>query len=375
MAKIKASDFFDLDKYHKRVGRNKKTWSRFLAGEPVTPVFMNLCAPALCELFKVDMLSYYTDLSVMAEVQLRGIAWRLENLDEDELPEAVFLDQATVHEALVFNAKITYSDNSPPWGGHFFENADQIRNLKKIDWNNHAALKETNKKLLAMRDLVEGLPVLTSIHMHAPFTMAAQLYGAENLYVLCYEDPELVHKLLNYCVETFIEFDQIKGKHGIDFQPLDEFVSWRDEHRALSRIWVSDDSSPMVSPQIYTDFVFPYNSRLFSRQQFVHLHMDSCWDHLIPFVSDLKPKWVEVGGETSWDKVVVALGKTAVLQGGILCSTARDGSVDDCVRQANEKLEIARGRARVVITIANEVHPGTSLDNMQAIIRAVKTFC
>jgi uroporphyrinogen-III decarboxylase len=123
---------------------------------------------------------------------------------------------------------------------------------------------------------------------------------------------------------------------------------------------------------LYSEFALPYNQALYNQFDYIHLHMDGRWDHLVPLVRQLSPDFCEVGGETAWSAVVEALGATTVLQGGILAETARDGTATECAEAAREILNVADGKARVALTIANEVHPGTPVENMQAIIQAVR---
>ena len=369
---VKASDYFDLDVYHKRVARTRQTWDELLRGNRSSRVFMNLCAPCLCDLFGVELRDYYTDVEVMAATQLQGIAWRLENLDEDEIPLAVFLDQATVHEAIAFDLPIEYREGSTPWGGTLITDIKQVDALEMPDMVRHQSLLATSRKLKTMRSIVRGLPVMTSVHLHAPFTMAAQLYDAQDLFLACYGEPMRVHKLLGFCVLFFLHFERIKWQYGISPEPLDEFVCWRDCHLGLTRVWTSDDTASLLSPKLYEEFVLPHNRALYANFEYVHLHMDGRWDHLVPYVQQLRPDYCEVGGETDWLSVVEALGSTTILQGGILGETARDGTPDECAAAATTALEIAEGNARVALTVANEVHPGTPLENMQAVIEAVR---
>jgi uroporphyrinogen-III decarboxylase len=371
MAKVlRAKDFFDLSQYHQRVEHSRKAWAELLAGKRPSIVFMNLCAPFLCDLFDIKPEDYYTDLQVMAETQLRGIAWRLENLDEDEIPLAVFLDQGTVHEALAFNLPIFCKAGSTPWGSHLITDIREVDTLEPPDLTLQHNLLETRRKLAAMRHLIEGLPVLASVHLHAPFTMAAQLFNAQDLFVACYEEPARVHKLLSFCVRFFMHFERVKHQYGLSPKPLDEFICWREAHLGKTRVWMSDDTASMLSPQLYQEFALPYNQALFTAFEITHLHMDGGWDYLIPLVQSLQPGFCEVGGETKWEAVVADLGDTTVLQGGILAETARGGTPAECASAVHAALGTAKGKARVALTIANEVHPGTPLENMQAIIEA-----
>ena len=57
---LAADDYFDLDVYHHRVTRARRVWAELLAGERQYLVFMNLCAPFLCDLFGVEPRDYYT---------------------------------------------------------------------------------------------------------------------------------------------------------------------------------------------------------------------------------------------------------------------------------------------------------------------------
>jgi uroporphyrinogen-III decarboxylase len=369
---LKASDYFDPGRYRKRVAHARQAWAELFAGKRSSLVFMNLCAPFLCDLLGVELGDYYTDLEVMADTQLKGIAWRLEKLDEDEIPLAVFLDQGTVHEAIAFDLPIEYRQGSTPWGGHRLTDIKQVNALKMPDLVRHGNLLETRRKLERLRSIVDGLPVLTSVHLHAPFTLAAQIYNAQDLFLACYEDPARVHKLLDFCVRFFLHFERVKWQYGISPDPLDEFVCWRERQRGLTRAWTSDDTATLMSPKLYEEFVLPYNRALYANFEYIHLHMDGGWDHLVPYVQQLRPDHCEVGGETDWPAVVRALGCTTVLQGGILAEIARDGTPDQCAAAAIRALQIAQGKARVVLTVANEVHPGTPLENMQAIIETVR---
>jgi uroporphyrinogen-III decarboxylase len=371
---LNAAAYFDLDKYHARLERNRQAWQEFMAGGRSSLAFINMCAPSLCPLFDVSFDAYYTDPATMADTQLRGIAWRLEHLDEDELPQAVFLDQATVHEAIAFNLPVQYRPNSPPWGGRYINDPEEIDHLTPPRLVDHAALNETRRRLERLCEMVTGIPVMTSVHLHAPFTMAAQLMGAQELYLLCIEEPERAHKLLHFCVAFFRHFEQVKSQYGISPDPLDELVCWREAQRGMTRAWVSDDSAPAVSPDFYKTFILPYNKALLADVEYVHLHMDGKWDHLLPLVAQLESGFIEVGGETDWAAAVKWLGPRSILQGGIGGGLGLNGSPADCGEATRSALEAAASRARVVITIAQEPHPGTPVENMHAILEAARAW-
>ena len=135
---------------------------------------------------------------------------------------------------------------------------------------------------------------------------------------------------------------------------------------------MSDDSAPAVSPRFYETFVEPYNRELFAGYAYVQLHMDGKWDHLLPLVARLAPAYVEVGGETDWAAAAACLGPRAVIQGGIGGVAALEGTPAGCAETVRRAVAAAGGRA--VITVAQEILPGTPLANMQAMIAAVREF-
>jgi uroporphyrinogen-III decarboxylase len=369
---LRAADYFDPKRYAARVQRSNQAWDEFLQGRRPHLAFMNCCAPFLCSLFGVDPLRYYTDLEVMADTQLKGIAWRLENLDEDEIPRAVFLDQGTVHEAVAFGLPIQYHPGSAPWGGSWIRDIHDVDSLPPPGFVRQAGLLETSRKMQQLSAIVEGLPVLASVHLHAPFTMAAQLFDVQGLSLACYDDPERVHRLLVFCVQAFLQFERVKWQYGLAAQPLDEFVCWRERQLGITRVWTSDDTASLMSPWIYEQFVLPYNLALYQHFEYVHLHMDGGWDHLLPYVQKIRPGYCEIGGETDWERAVASLGPSTILQGGVLAGTARDGSYGECAAAARQALDLARGKARVALTVANEVDPGAPLENLQAILEVAR---
>ena len=100
--------------------------------------------------------------------------------------------------------------------------------------------------------------------------------------------------------------------------------------------------------------------------------MDGRWDKLVPYVRQLQPDFCEVGGETDSHAMIETLGPTAVLQGGVPAEIARTGTPGECAQVVTDVLATANGRAQVALTVANEVHLGTPLENIQAIMQAVR---
>ena len=79
-----------------------------------------------------------------------------------------------------------------------------------------------------------------------PFSMAGRLYSNDQLIMDCILNPEGVHQLLDYCTDVIITHLQ----------------GYIDESQDVV-IFDSLASPPLLSPEIYSDLIFPFHQRIF----------------------------------------------------------------------------------------------------------------
>ena len=95
-----------------------------------------------------------------------------------------------------------------------------------------------------------------------PLATASQLVGYDKLFYLMYDEPRLVHELMEKITESLIMW--VKRQKAEIGEPLDECIGdqliYTGNH---SGVWLSDDDAIMVSPDLYREFVVPYNGRVF----------------------------------------------------------------------------------------------------------------
>ena len=75
----------NLEKYQEQIKKAKVLYditSRF-EEPPRVPIAISTGAPYYCNLFKVNLRDYYTDLDCQLEVQLKAIKWNFEVLKDD----------------------------------------------------------------------------------------------------------------------------------------------------------------------------------------------------------------------------------------------------------------------------------------------------
>jgi len=94
--------------------------------------------------------------------------------------------------------------------------------------------------------------------MQGPMDLCEMVWGS-GIFVDILDRPELVHRILGLLTDTYIEFmkewDAVVGTHTRDWA-----THWSMMHRG--KIMIRTDSGMNLSPEIYDEFIRPYDQRL-----------------------------------------------------------------------------------------------------------------
>jgi len=94
--------------------------------------------------------------------------------------------------------------------------------------------------------------------MQGPMDLCEMLWGSE-VFIDLLDKPELVHRLLNLLNETYVQFmktwDAVVGTNGKPWA-----AHWSMMHKG--KIMIRTDSGMNLSPDIYDEFIRPYDQRL-----------------------------------------------------------------------------------------------------------------
>ena len=96
-----------------------------------------------------------------------------------------------------------------------------------------------------------------------PLNIALNLVGLERLCIWMFEHPTVVHELMDFCTTVLIDWVRLqKERSG---SPLDggAFPHMIAIPPGFGGVWISDDDSTVLSPDLYREFVVPYNGRVF----------------------------------------------------------------------------------------------------------------
>jgi hypothetical protein len=118
--------------------------------------------------------------------------------------------------------------------------------------------------------------------LQGPLDTCEVLWGASMFYAL-YDQPGLVHALLELVTETYISF--MRAWQQIIPQPAQGSAHWGFHHRGT--LMLRDDSAMNLSARMFADFVQPYDQRLLDGFGGGAIHFCGRGDHYIARMSEM----------------------------------------------------------------------------------------
>jgi uroporphyrinogen decarboxylase len=97
-----------------------------------------------------------------------------------------------------------------------------------------------------------------------PLNIALNLVGLERLTVWMFEEPAVVHELMDFCTTVLIEWVRRQKQRAGAPMVGGAFPHFTPLPAEAGGVWISDDDSTVLSPRLYREFVVPYNGRVFS---------------------------------------------------------------------------------------------------------------
>lgn len=119
---------------------------------------------------------------------------------------------------------------------------------------------------------------------YSPLDLAWALRG-EAIYMDFYEDPDWVHKLLDFTTQATIWFARAQADEICAPQFAHELSTW---YCGRNRVAVGEDISSLCSPTHYSEFGAPYTQRVFDSFGIGEVHCHSAGPHILPEFLKLK---------------------------------------------------------------------------------------
>jgi hypothetical protein len=367
----------------------KRVWEAYHAGKPyrvpvtlgINPRFTLLNPQYNPE--GITFEEYSSDPQTMLDVQVRFFHFVRHNIVFDAemgLPKDgwdVYVDLQNYYEAAWFGAEVRFYEGEVPDTVPFL--TDDRKNLlfsrglpdplggimrKNLDYAEFFARKRAAGYEHA------GRPInrinIAAMGTDGPFTAAANLRGATSICIDIYEDPDYVHRLLDYITQATIL--RIKTLRAL-----------RNEPFKTRSVGFADDSIALLSKEAYREFVLPYHRKFVETfgeggPHSIHLCGDST-RHFPMLRDELNIQSFDTGFPVDFGWLRKALGPDVTIYGGPRVPLLRDGTPEQ-VRDEVERVcqsGIMQG-GKFVLREGNNLAPGTPLENLRAMYQAALEF-
>ena len=204
---------------------------------------------------------YFDNPAVMTDFQERTYYDQVKEIDDDFVPYLMPWF-GTVVAASAFGCEIGWNAKQDPATNPRYypvKTPEDIKNLEIPDPEKAGIMPRVLDFLRYMK-ANSFLPVGIT-DFQGPLTTANQLMGYDKLIYLMYDYPAAMHELMDKVTEGLICW--VKKQKEVIGEPLHYCIGdqqvYLGEHAG---IWFSDDDAVLMSPDIYREFVVPYNSRI-----------------------------------------------------------------------------------------------------------------
>jgi len=294
---------------------------------PLMPITMMLAADQI----GIPYGQYATDHRLMVDAQIHTA----EKFDFDYV--SGISDPG--REAADCGATVHYCDNQPPAIDEInalLTDKSVLRGLKVPDPLGGGRMHDRVLAVALFRDRIGGEKLIEG-WVEGPCAEAADLRGINRLMTDFFDDPAFVRDLFDFVLENALRFGKAQVEAGADL------------------IGVGDAAASLVGPQIYDEFVRPYEARLIDGLHEmgakVRLHICGNIRRILPGIATLGCDMADIDSMVPLEQARRELGPAAVLAGNIdPVAVLRNGTpesvtaaIAECHRQAGDRYIVCAG--------------------------------
>lgn len=331
------------------MNRNMKQWAADLMAAPAKKPMPLLSFPCV-QLMDVTVRQLISDSSLQAE----GIALVAERVPASA---AVSLMDLSV-EAEAFGASIHVSDGEVPTVvGALISEEEQAEALKVpavgtgrtglcVEAINQAALTITDRPILA--------------GIIGPYSLASRLMDVSKTMIYCYDEPDMVHTVLEKCTEFLTGYCRAFREAGAD------------------GVVMAEPLAGLLSPVLAKEFAHPYAKRIIDAVQgedFCVIY-HNCGDNVPLMVEDiygLGALGCHFGDAIDMMEVLPKAPRDMLVMGNVSpAAQFRNGTPESITKVTEELLEQCGVYPNFVISSGCDIPPQSPWENIDAFFRAAE---
>ena len=136
----------------------------------------------------------------------------------------------------------------------------ELKDIRKPDPETDGLMPRVLNAIREMRRRTD-LPVGVT-DCQGPLTTALQVLGYDKLIYWMFDHPEAIHDLMQLVTDSLIEWVTVQKEAAGQEMTDDAYVLGIKIPGGYGGVWMSDDDSVIFGPELYREFVVPYNSQL-----------------------------------------------------------------------------------------------------------------
>lgn len=331
--------------------RDMKNWLREQLESPVKKAMPLLSAPS-CQLIGMELDGMIADSALMADA-LRRLAERTDS------PALICMMDLSV-EAESFGSTIHMSGGEVPTvvGSivHDEDEADALA-VPAVGSGRTGTYIDTVRRL---SDTVTDRPIFAGVI--GPFSLAARLMDVTEIMLVCYDEPEVVHKVLEKTTEFIISYCLAFKEAGANAVAMAEPVTG------------------LLSPALAAEFSAPYVKRIVDAVQddsFLVLY-HNCGGGTISMIDSILRCGAAIyhfGNAIDMSAMLERVPDNVVVMGNIdPAGEFRGGTPESITKATTELLEKCSGHRNFVISSGCDIPARAPWENIDAFFAAVKRF-
>lgn len=239
---------------------------------------------------------------------------------------------------------------------HLIHHADDLTKLRDINFDQPGRMVKREQTLRIYRERVGEQRLITG-WVEGPIAEYCDLRGLNEAMMDFYENPGMLEDAMNLIVDNAIIWSQRQIAAGADC------------------IGVGDAAASIIGPQLYEQWIFPLQQRLFAgihdAGAIVKLHICGNINAILPLLAKTGADVIDCDHMVPLDAARQAVGPNVALSGKIdPVEILMHGPVDRI--QSAIRQNIADAGHRFIFQPGCEVPPGTPREHVQAIADVIR---
>jgi len=263
-------------------------------------------------------------------------------------------------EAETFGSEIRFYNNEAPTViGHIIENGEQAEALQipKVGAGRTGIYIEAVEKACK---LITDRPVFAGVL--GPFSLVGRLLDASETMIYCYDDPEMLHKILTKVTEFQREY--IKAYKSV----------------GANGVLIAEPLAGLLTPAFNEEFSAKYVRQVVKELQddefaVIYHNCGGGTLQMTDAIASIQAKAYHFGNAIDMAEMLNIFPSDSIIMGNIdPVGQFRNGTIDSIREATLELLRKCGGNANFVISSGCDIPPVSSWDNIDAFFKATADF-